>query len=137
MSYHIIDEPNVKPLEKLIVNPLVIFFVAIFLPFLWDPPFFGRVWIPLVWILFNGYLLGSPSILKEAAIAVIGFGVWYKFFYGGAVALYFLGFGHYLDAAVPYLLILKQGVFFLLLYLLVFMQSPAYEIYNYTREQRR
>lgn len=136
MQYQIVDEPKARALNMLIVDPLVIFFAAIFIPLIWTPPFFGRIWIPLVWLILNGFLLGSPSWIKEIAIACIGFALWWGFIYCVAYIMLYLGYSDYISVVAPYLRILNQGIFFLTLYLLVFIQRTPYEIYSYIKEQR-
>jgi hypothetical protein len=132
--YHIIDEPKIKKSENLIMSPIIILFVAIFLPVFWNPPFMGRWWIPFLWLAFNGYLLGSPTLKKEIAISVIGilslFGLLELFIYISEIEPF-----NQLKSLAQYVRIILNGVFFFILYIVVFKQTVPYDIYTYMRER--
>ncbi len=134
-SYKIIDEPKVKPWDYLIVNPLIILFVGVFLPFLWDPPLFGRFWMPVVWLMVNTWLLGSSGWLKELAYAVVGLALCAAMPYLSAYVSVFFNISPAMLG--PYMVILIYAVFFLTLYLIVFRQSVPYELYCYIKESGR
>ncbi len=133
-TYHIIDEPKVKKSEHLIVNPIIVLFVAIFLPIFWMPPYFGRWWLPLVWLTINGYLLGSPTLKKEIVISLLGlltlFGLLEGFIYISQIEPF-----SQLESLSQYAIITLNGAFFFILYLVVFKQTVPYEIYSYMRER--
>ena len=132
-GYEIIDEPKPRLHENLIVDPAAIFFVSIFLPLLWTPPFQGQYWIPFVWIIANGYLLGSPTLKKEVGISIAGLALWIGFSVG---AVYIIDLSSLkLEAAAPYIRILSRGIFFLSLYLVILKQSVPYGVYKYVKEQ--
>lgn len=133
-NYSLIDEPKPKAYEHLIVDPLVIFFAAILVPLFWNPPMLGRIWMPLLWLCVNSFLLGSPTLLKEIIIAIGGFALWYVFMYLCIYPMIFLNLNAYVDSAIPYFRILNQGVFYLSLYLLVFIQRTPYSIFQYIKE---
>lgn len=135
--YHIIDEPKPRAYEHLIVNPIVILLVGILLPLIWQAPFYGRVWIPLLWALINGYMLGSHSFKSEFLIGVAGAILWFSLPYLVYITLTTFNASEIFDAALPYIQIANQGVFFLTLYLIVFKQMLAYELHNYLKENRR
>lgn len=133
--YQIIDEPKPKKYARLIVDPLAILFVSIIVPAFWMPPFMGKFWIPIVWILANGYFMGSPTFKKEVLIAIIG-GL-------SLIALAFL-MGYILstyhqpnivESIGPYFRVLMQGTLFFTLYLIVFKQASPYAIHEYLKEQ--
>ncbi len=132
--YHIIDEPKIKQSENLIVDPVIILLVAIFLPLFWAPPYFGRWWLPFLWLAVNGYLMGSPTLKKEIAISVIGiislFGLMELFIHISKLEPF-----NQLKSLAQYVRIILNGAFFLILYLVVFKQSIPYEIYSYTRKE--
>ena len=71
-SYQVIDEPKPTVYDNFIVNPVVILFAALLIPIFIDLPAFGRYWMPLAWITLNGFLMGSPTKVKELIIAVLG-----------------------------------------------------------------
>lgn len=130
-SYHIIDEPKPRLYENLIVNPIIILFVSIIVPLIWMPPMLGKYWIPLVWLVLNGYFLGSPTFWKEVFIAI-----------GGGVcmiaAFLFLGIMHQQglsESIMPYIFILLQAILFFTIYLIVFSQSAPYEIHEYVNDE--
>ncbi|MAM86505.1 MAG: hypothetical protein CME36_04235 [unclassified Hahellaceae] len=132
-GYDIIDEPKPRLQENFIVDPTAIFFVSVFLPLLWVPPLQGQYWLPFVWVIANGYLLGSPTLKKEIGISIAGILVWLGFSIGAVYLTEFVGFA--LEATAPYIRILSKGIFFLALYLVVLKQSAPYAVYRYVKEQ--
>lgn len=130
--YRIIDEPKVRAAETLIVNPLVILLAGIFLPLLWEPPFMGRFWIPFAWVIANGFLLGSPSFLKELLISVAALLSMMGLFASLAIFK-----PENANALYPYFNIALSGVFFLFLYTVVFIQMTPWSIHEYIRESQR
>lgn len=127
-NYIIIDEPRVNPLSNLVLNPLVILFASILIPILWSPPYFGRLWMPLVWLLFNGYALGSATWAKEWIICIVGALCMF-------LILMSMGFVGEYKIALPYLHIGLNATLFLSLYFAVFTQSTSYELFEYMREK--
>jgi hypothetical protein len=132
-DYIIVDEPKQKYSEHLIVDPTAILFVSFFVPLFWLPPMGGRFWMPLVWTVLNGYFLGSPTLKKEAWISVAGL--------LGIVAL-FIGLGIYggartepftLEQIAPYIRLAINAILFTTLYITVFTQSNAYELFKYMK----
>jgi hypothetical protein len=136
-TYNIIDEPQVKPQAHLIINPIIIFFAAVFVPLFWNPPFAGSVWMPMVWLCINGYLLGSPTLGKEITYAISGIFCSLAIPVGFAV-LFVLEVNWIPDAEViePYIRITTRATLYLFLYLVIFTQLVPYAIYNYLREQK-
>jgi hypothetical protein len=132
--YEIIDEPRTKPWgEKLIVDPIVILLAAILVPLIWQPPMLGRFWIPALWLILNGYLIGSSTLGKEIATIIIGTVVWFLVSYG---VLAFVRSGASPVSgrdAYEYLLLLQFAVFFLAMYLVVFRQADSYALFKYMR----
>ena len=132
--YHIIDEPQVKRSENLIVNPTIILLVAIFLPFFWMPPFMGRWWLPFLWLAFNGYFLGSPSLKKEILISIMGLVFMFCLTTGFTYISYVEPYSQFKSLS-QYAGIILNGTFFFILYLVVFKQNLPYELYNYMKER--
>lgn len=131
-SYTIIDEPKTRFLEHLIINPIFILFAAMIMPLLVDLPYFGRWWLPFVWLLLNGFILGSPTILKESIYSAIGLIIISALFY---LAYYLINSGIQFEfSIVSYVVIFMQGIFFLFLYLIVFLQLAPYQIYQYIKD---
>ena len=135
MSYHIIDEPRVKPQAHLIVNPLVILLVGMLLPLFWHPPLAGRVWMPLLWMVINGYLLGSPHLKQEVLIGLAGLIAWFGTLYGTALGMALINQSDSFDAVLPYLRLFLSAIFFLTLYLMMFKQMLAYELHMYLKDK--
>jgi len=132
-NYQIIDEPKPKKIENFIVDPIIILLASIFIPFILNPPMFGKYWMPIVWLLANGYFLGSSTIWKEVIISFIG-----SILLVGLIILFLYfyqnpGLG---DFITPYLRIIIQATLFLTLYLIVFTQANSYSIHEYLKEQR-
>ena len=134
-SYHIIDEPKVKLAERFIINPMFILLAGMLIPMFFSVPLYGRFWLPFVWLAVNGYLLGSPTFLRELLYACLG-----------VVAIFaiFTGFGYLIKTGVvttpqrffPYIRVAVSAVFFIALYLAVFTQSVPFSIYEYVKGQR-
>jgi hypothetical protein len=134
-TYTIIDEPKQGNQQKLIVNPVVILFVGIFLPLVISIPFFGRWWAPTLWLVINGWFLGSPTKNKETIIGVVGI----LFF---PISLFFVNYlaaqsPEIFQVAVPYYNLLLQAVLFFTLYLIVGYQSAAYSLHEYFMKKGR
>lgn len=130
--YQIIDEPQSKPwAENLIVNPIIVLFVSIFLPLFWNPPLFGRFWMPLVWLALNGYALGSSTLRREVAYSVAGGLVMVAVFFGTGW-LYTHGvLGLPADQITPFLRLVLFAVFFFTIYSVVIRQTISFELYQY------
>ncbi|MCF6299961.1 MAG: hypothetical protein L3J52_02415 [Proteobacteria bacterium] len=131
-QYIIVDEPKVKFFENLIVNPVVILFAAMIVPMLFNIPFYGRWWLPFVWLIFNGIALGSPTLKKEIVYVLFGLLVLLGFF----LLIGFLAQQNIQSrfSIFDYLIIVMYGMFFLFLYLVVFLQDAPYQIYQYVKE---
>ncbi len=132
--YHIVDEPKGSQLDKLVVNPIIILFAAIFIPIFITLPFDGRWWMPFAWLAINGYLLGSPTLKNEILISILGVLSLYgllEFFILLSQQDFFSG----MKSFVQYVRIILNGVLFLTMYLVVFKQSVPYEIFTYMREK--
>jgi len=133
--YQIIDEPKPSRWAKFIVNPVAILLVAMLLPLMWTPPLAGRYWMPLLWLLVNGFILGSASWKKELIFSIVGGLAMLVCVYGAL--FYFQQFDpEGLPQAAPYIRIVLNGVLFLSLYLVVFTQSTSYQLYQYIHQQR-
>ncbi len=132
-NYQIIDEPKVRFLEKFIVHPVIILFAAMLVPMFVVIPFYGRFWIPFVWLILNGISLGSPTIKKEIVYAILGIASLIGLYYLGGY--FYVSLGNTKISVISYLRILMSGVFFLFLYLIVFLQEAPYQIYQYIKEK--
>lgn len=132
--YSIIDEPKIKPWVRYAVNPIIILFAAMLVPMIWNPPYFGRLWLPFVWLVINGWLLGSPTLKKELLYAVVGLLLMAGIFY----LMHFVVINNirFEFSFFKYMGVLLNAVLFLFIYLVVFMQTGPYEIYEYLREER-
>ena len=133
-SYRIIDEPRVKIAKRFIVNPVAILLAAMLVPLFVSIPLYGKFWLPFIWLIINGYLLGSPTFWRECVYSIVGV---------LAIAGVFIGFGYSIkialisspDHLVPYLRVLVNTLYFIALYLVVFTQSVPFSIYEYVKQQ--
>lgn len=128
-NYAIIDEPKATALSYLVQNPVIILFAAIIIPLFLSLPYLGRYWMPFVWLLVNGYAMGSSTWKKEWIIAIAGIVVMFLIIFGSA-------FITVIDPELirPYLRIALNATLFLTLYYAVFTQSGSYELFAYMRE---
>ncbi|MBL4673900.1 MAG: hypothetical protein JKX81_16690 [Arenicella sp.] len=130
--YQIIDEPQPSLYSKLVIDPVAILFASLLIPIFIELPLYGRFWMPLAWIVLNGWLLGSPTRKKETVIAIAG-GLTLIIFYSAMV--YLAGVNvEMATLAFPYYRILNQGALFFTLYMIVFYQSAPYAIHQYVKE---
>lgn len=133
-SYRIIDEPKVKMAQQLIVNPVAILLAAMLVPIFVSIPLYGKFWLPFIWLIVNGYLLGSPTFWRECFYSVFGI---------LAIAGIFIGYGYGIKTDVitspnslaPYMRVLVNALYFIALYLVVFTQSVPFSIYEYVKQQ--
>ena len=132
-SYQIIDEPKPTVYQNLVVNPVVVLFAALLVPIFINLPFYGRLWMPLVWGVLNGMLMGSPTKTKELVIAIAGGVVMVGLFF---LAVYLAEtYTEIGNKFFPYIRTIIQGVLFFTLYLIVFYQMTPYSILEYIKEQ--
>jgi len=130
-AYHIIDEPKIRAAEHLIVNPLVILLASILIPIFWSPPYLGRFWLPFFWLCLNGYLLGSPTLLKEALISLGSIVSLAAVFFILVFVPAGLGLIDKPELIYPYIQLSLMAVFFIGMYIVVFIQTIPWSIYNY------
>ena len=131
--YQIIDEPRSKPwAERIIIEPTLILFAAILVPLIWNPPLFGRFWMPLLWLLANGYALGSSTLGKEVATSLVGILALYGIFILASFVMRNGVLGLANEDIFPYLRLVLFGVFFWTMYLIVMRQSVSYQLYKYS-----
>jgi len=135
-SYHIIDEPKPKFSEKLVVNPVIILFAAILVPLFWNIPLAGKLWIPLVWVIANGIILGSSTLGKEILTIFLGSLFYLIVLFGTFFVITSTDYLQYQEVVKPYLHIFLQAIFFVTLYISIFMQTASYNIFDYIRENR-
>lgn len=134
-SYTIIDEPKARFWEHLIVNPLLILFVAILAPLFWTLPLMAKVWFPILWLGFNGYLLGSTTLAREIGLLLGGLTLYVVTFIGG---VYLTNTGAVFEdptVAYPYIRIILQAILYATLLLVIFKQSTSYALYQYIKQQ--
>ena len=133
-SYRIIDEPKVNMAQQLIVNPIAVLLAAILVPIFVSIPFYGKFWLPFVWLMLNSYFLGSPTFWRECFYSVLGM---------LSIAGIFIGYGYGIkidaitspNSLAPYIRVLVNAVYFIALYLVVFTQSVPFSIYEYVKQQ--
>ncbi|MCJ8313971.1 MAG: hypothetical protein HRU38_14895 [Saccharospirillaceae bacterium] len=136
-SYKIIDEPKARVWCHLIINPNIILFAAMLVPLFWQPPLYGRFWMPLLWIVFNGFLLGSSTFKREVITCVLGIltmaglGIWLLMYYQ-AQDTYFT-----IQQIIPYYKLLNLACLFLTLYISVFTQSTSYQLFEYMHRSQK
>lgn len=134
-DYRIIDEPRPRFSTQLIVNPVAILFVAVFLPILFVPPYQGRLWIPFLWLVINGILLGSPTLKKEIILAVVGLCLTFYLPLLIYMLLAYINMADDWQFFLPYIQIARHAVFFFFLYLIINAQTVPYAIHQYLKEQ--
>lgn len=128
-NYAIIDEPKATALSYLVQNPLVILFASMIVPILISLPYLGRFWMPFIWLLINGYLLGSATWKKEWIISIAGI-------LGMSLIIFGSAYFREMEYIRPYLRIALNALLFLTLYFAVFTQSTSYELFEYMREDK-
>jgi len=134
-DYLIIDEPKARFSGRFVINPIFILLASIIIPIVITLPFYGRFWLPFIWLAFNGFVMGSPSLKKEtiwgllvcALIWTILFPVWDAIYATLENPKRFQ----------PYIIIGLNAVLFAGLYMVVFIQSVPFEIFEYVKEQRK
>ena len=130
-DYIIIDEPKARFFEKMIVNPVIILLAAMIIPIFVSLPFYSRWWFPFVWLVFNGIILGSPSIKKEIFYSVIGVALLVTIFF--VVQYIYNIYAPFDFSFINYAIIISNALFFGFLYLVVFSQNAPYQIYEYVK----
>ncbi len=136
--YQIIDEPRSKPWgENLVIDPIFILLAAMLVPLVWNPPAFGRFWSPCIWLIVNGYALGSSTLGREIAYIALGTIGWFAIV---PITRAIMATGVITLPArdvYDYIVIIQFGIFFLTLYLVVFEQSRSYHLFKYIRGDDR
>lgn len=126
-NYLIVDEPKGK-LNHMAISPLVLLLVTLFIP----RPY--QFLMPFVFLL-NGWVMGCHNLKKQIVVVVLG---------GLLIATLLYGLGFVVgigvlpidrQAAMPYLRILFNAGFFILLYKLMLLQNPIHELISYIKEQ--
>jgi hypothetical protein len=136
--YEIIDEPRTKPWgERLIVDPIVVLLAAILVPLIWQPPLLGRFWIPALWLILNGYLIGSSTLGREIGTILVGTVAWFLVSY--AILLFVQSGASPVTGkdAYEYLVLVQFAVFFLTMYLVAFRQADSYALFKYMRGDKQ
>jgi len=123
-TYQIVDEPKGK-LTHMAMPPLVLLLVTFFLP----KPF--QFLMPFAFLL-NGWVMGCHNLKKQVGIVLVAVIL---------IATLLVGFGYFVSSGVlpigaePYFKILFNACFFILLYKLLLLQNPIYELISYIKEQ--
>lgn len=133
-DYLIIDEPKARFSGRFVVNPVFILLASMVIPFIITLPLYGRFWMPFIWLLFNGFAMGSPSLKKEifwgvlvcALIWAILFPIWDIIHINLDDPKRFQ----------PYIIIVLNAVLFTGLYMVTLTQNVPFEIFAYIKEQR-
>ncbi len=117
-GYRIIDEPQPGALANIAVSPVWPLFAYMF----------GGAWFAWFWFVANGFALGSPTRLREAALVAGGF--------IGVVVIWFIT-GLVFDAGILH----KEQVLYALLvvtlwklgitYWLFELQNRSFDLYQY------
>ena len=122
--YTIIDEPRTRPWgEKLVVDPVIVLLAAMLVPLFWNPPYMGRFWLPVLWLIFNGAALGSSTLKKEVGLFLKGGLLFVAVFHIAIMLPTWSDRRLSVEAILPYSQIAFFAVFFMTLYLVVFEQS--------------
>jgi len=110
------------------LSPLILLLVAIFIP----KPY--QFLMPLVF-LANAWVMGCHNLKKQIIVVLVG---------GAFIIALLFGFGSVISTGVlpidsndaaPYFHILFNACFFVLLYKLLLLQNPIYELLSYIKEQ--
>ena len=123
-------------MHSYIVNPTGILLASMLVSIFIKLPLYGKFWMPFVWLIFNSYCLGSPTFWRELCLAIAGVFL---------VALAFFGFGYAIQTDIiptpahlaRYFKVFVNALYFSAVYLIVFIQSTPFSVYEYVKEQRR
>lgn len=123
--YQIVDEPKPRAISYLIVPPIVILLAAMFLTPYWAA----------LWLVVNGFLLGSRTFWKE--VGVLALGATIAFSYLMALS-YLTNAGYFADLPEDalYFKIIFRGICFLFIYWTIFLQNASYEIFKYWQTEK-
>lgn len=135
-QYSIIDEPKQHQLNALILSPVIILFASILIPMFISLPYFGRIWIPAVWLIANSLLLKSASSMKEIIVSILAVLLWFLIVYGGFDLVYTYTEPGGLQKAAPYIRICSQAAFYFCLMYVVALQSTSYALYEYITKRQ-
>lgn len=132
-SYRIVDEPSPSALGRFVVNPVWIVLAGMLLP----AGIQEAQPLALLWFVFNGIALSSPTRRAEILWALAGLAVVAVFRYGpthlatsGPIAL------PTLRAALPYADILRSAIDLTVLYRLFLYQAGPYQLHRYLTAER-
>lgn len=133
-TYRIIDEPKTKLANQFIVNPTAVLLAAMLVPLFVTIPFYGKFWLPFVWLMINSYLLGSPTFWREFFYSICGLLI---------IVCAFVGFGYGIKTEFisspnrwsSYFRILVTAIYFIAMYLVVFTQLVPFSIYDYVKNR--
>lgn len=133
-DYRIVDEPNPRRFDALIINPLFIFLAAIAVPIFFPVPFVIKIIAPVIWLLLNSFFLGSPSFWKECLAGLIGVASIFGVLWAWAYFVAMVDFNHSkFGNGMQYVPILTQAGLILTLFCVVSMQSKPFAIRQYLK----
>lgn len=136
-SYSIIDEPKQHQLNAFIVNPIIILFASMLVPIFINLPYYGRIWMPALWLIINSLLLKSASRTKEIGVALLAVIVWFFIIYGIWDLVYLHANDNTFRHTIPYLKIFSQAVFYFCLIYAASLQSTSYSLYEYINKRNQ
>lgn len=116
-GYTIADEPSPSTLSHLVVQPVWPLFAIMF----------AGAWLAWPWFVLNGFAMGSPTRMREAAIAAAGFAGNLLFLVGVLVSV---GLELVPAGAVPYLLIVFSAWKLLVSYAIFVTQARTFGLYE-------
>lgn len=132
-GYRIIDEPKATKSQRLVVTPVLILFAAMLLPLFVQLPFYGKYWLPFVWLMLNSYWLGSPTFWRECLYAVLGVCTVLSMIIGYSYAAIH-GYIADPDLYLPYARVATNAVQFIAVYMVVFTQLVPFSVYQYVKQ---
>ena len=123
LVYRIADEPRPGRLNRLVLNPFIIFLLSMLLTFV----------VGCVWLLFNAFAMGSPYA-KRNLFVVIGSVVVFVIAYFGGIAVLSAS-ALPIETFAPYLRLAFTVFWIVLCYYLFMSQMKVYPIFQYYRQR--
>jgi len=126
-TYQIADEPKGK-LTHMAVSPLMLLLLSIFIP----RPY--QFLMPFVFLI-NAWLMGCHNLKKQITVVLVGGVLIAAVLYGGVFLINSGVLPVEGKVAAPYIRILLNACFFMLLYKVMLMQNPIFQLISYIKEQ--
>lgn len=125
-TYEILDEPSSRFIQYA-QSPVLLLFVSFFIP----QPF--KYLMPLVFLL-NAWAMGCHNLRKQVITVILG-GLIIVFGFFTIIGLLVSGLIPLsTGVAAPYIRILLNASFLVLLYQLLVLQNPTYQLLSYIKE---